>query len=197
VQDRGVEEPSASISFDDTPEPVWCRIAYRWTRSSSRRRRRHRIRHRRKPQPPHKASTGSHGRSHSWCNYCGCRLRRDPRRRENWLGCHARNHAIRQHHRDEADHPRSLAEVRPRRHGAEGQRQVRPKDHRGEDRRRLGPEEDHRHRDPAEDQRVRAEDPAEVRLRECGIRRGDGGAEQHARGQDQQSFPQRSSSPLS
>src|ERR1700676_3428837 len=34
-------------------------------------------------------------------------------------------------------------------------------------------------------------------LRECGVRRGDGGAEQHARGQGQQSFPQHSISPLS
>jgi hypothetical protein len=33
-------------------------------------------------------------------------------------------------------------------------------------------------------------------LRECGIRRGDGGAEHHARGQGQQSFLQHSISPF-
>ena len=61
-----------------------------------------------------------------------------------------------------ADHRQYRAEVRPRRHGAEGQRQVRPEDHRGEDRRRR-PEEDHRHRGPEEDQRAQAEDPEEGR----------------------------------
>jgi hypothetical protein len=158
VQDRGAKGPSASISFHDRPERACSRIACMRRRSSSRRRRRHRICHRRKPQPPHRASTGSHGRSHSLCNYCGCscwrrRLRRDPRCRENWPG-RGRDHAIRQHHRDEADHRRCRAEVRPRGHGAEGQRrQVRQEDRREEDHRRRDPEEDRWRRDPGEDQR--------------------------------------------
>ena len=165
MQDRGAQAPSASISFHDRQERVWCRIACMWTRSSNHRRRRHKIRHRHKPQPPqHRASAGSHG--HRYRNYFerSCRRyrpRRDPRHRENWLGRYARDHAIRQHPRDEADHPRSLAEVRPRRHGAEGQRQVGPKDHRGEDRRRLDREEDPRQRGRGEDQRAWAEDPGE------------------------------------
>jgi hypothetical protein len=167
LQDRGAKGPPASISFHDRQERVWCRIGCMWTRSSNHRRRRHKIRHRHKPQPPqHRASAGSHG--HSCRSYFerSCwryKPRRDPRHRENWLGRHARDHAIRQHPRDEADHPRSLAEVRPRRHGAEGQRQVRPKDHRGEDRRRLDREEDPRQRGREEDQRAWAEDPGEGR----------------------------------
>jgi hypothetical protein len=117
-----------------------------------------RICHRRKLQPPHRASTGNHGHSHvrsrSWRSYCGhYRPQRELRRHEDWPIRRDRSHAVRPG-RPDGDHRRSLAEVRPRRHGAEGQRQVRPKDHRGEDRRRLDPEEDHRHRGPEEDQRA-------------------------------------------
>ena len=121
------------------------------------------------PSRHNKPRTGTHGHSHgrsqSWRNCCGCSCwrhrRRDPRRPENWPGRRDRGRAVRRHHRDEADHRRSRAEVHRRDHGREGQRQVRPEDHRREDRRRLDPEEDHRHRGQEENQRGQAKDPEE------------------------------------
>ena len=109
--------------------------------------------------------------------------RRDLRRRENWPGRHARDHAIRQHHRDEADHRRCRAEVPPRPHGAAGQRQVRPTNRRGEHRRRLDREED----PGTEAWRRTSEHRRRTRrwaeLRQCSIGCCDDGSEQYARGQ--------------
>ena len=135
-------------------------------RSSSHRRKRHRLCHRRKPPSlPHRR-TGSHGHSHSWCNYFErsrwrCRPRRDPRCRENWPGRRDRDRAVRQHHRDEADHRRCRAEVRPRPRGKASDRSA--EHHREEDRRRPDPEEDHRRRGQEGDQRGLAADPEEGR----------------------------------
>jgi hypothetical protein len=119
------------------------------TRNSSPHRRRRRTFQRHKPRPPpHRPRTGSHGRSRVRHNRFGhSRLSRRPRcdsrRHGNSPVRRDRDRAVRQFRRDarnEAEHLRVRAEVRPEHHQEEGRRPPDP----GAGRRRRNQEGDQR-----------------------------------------------------